>query len=192
MRSILIAAALLMLAACDTTPAIPPSPDLGFNGAPFALNVANVQVIDDYLSPRRAPNVEYLSDFPPTLAVHRWATARLVAAGHKGRLEVDIKNASIVRTYLPKANTGLSALVTKEQTERYDGTLTVTLKIYDDTHILPVAHVDATVEQSSTIREDASLSDREQLYRDISVRLINALDAQMNRNIRQYFSHYLL
>jgi len=127
MRALIIAVTLLLLAACDHEPPAPPQ-QLTFTGSQLRLNVARVDVVDDYKAPLHAPNIEHLVDIPPAQAVRQWAGARLAAAGSTGSLEVDIKDAGIVKKDLPKQKSGVEGWFTKEQTEEYDGTLAVDLK----------------------------------------------------------------
>jgi len=191
MRLFIIMTACALLAACQHDIPEPP-PAITFAAAPYALNVGSINVIEDYVSPRHAPNAEQLFDMPPDKAMKDWATSRLVAAGKAGTLEVDIINASVIRKNIPKQKTGLEGLLTKEQTEEYDGTLEVTLKIYDDVAILPVAHAHVSAHQTLTLREDATLLERKALYRQLTANLMQAIDSELNKNIRQYFSHYLM
>jgi hypothetical protein len=185
-------ALLLLFTACEH--AVPPKPPeaLDFSGAPYRLNVGTIEVVKDYISPHGPANVEYLADVPPAKAIKQWVVARMVAAGRTGSLEVDIKDASIVKKDLPKKKHGLEGWFTKEQTEEYDGTLDVEMKIYSGHKALPVAHIEVSAFQSHTLREDATLVDRQALYHQMNVELMGQLNAELDKNIRQYFVHYLV
>jgi len=189
MRPLFIAA-LLLLAACQSTPLVPQA-DIPYAGTPYALNVASITVVEDYVSPKRLPNVEQLADVRPDDAMREWVKNRLVAAGKQYTLEVDIVDASVIRKDLLKQKTGIEGWFTKEQTEQYDGNLQVTLKIYGN-RILPVAHAEASAHQTLTLREDATLADRKALYHEMTANLIRAISLELDKNIRQYFSRYLL
>jgi hypothetical protein len=191
MRNIILAAVLLLLAACEHK--LPPKPaELNFAGPPYTLNVSSIRMAEDYVPRKLPPHVEYLFDVPPAEAIQQWVKARLVATGQKGYLEVDIRDASVIRKDLPKKETGLAGLFTKEQTEEYDGKLDMTLKIYNGHKLLPVANVHVTAQRTQTLREDATAEDRKALYRQMTADLMNDLTAELDKNIRQYFANYLM
>jgi hypothetical protein len=192
MRFLYSALVVLALAACSETPPPAPLEPLQFNSPTYTLNVATITVAQDYHSPRRPPNVEYLSDITPTQAVKQWAATRLVAAGHQNSFEVDIKDAAIVKTELPKQKTGIVGMFTTEQTEQYDGTLTVELRIYSPQSVLAVAHAEVTVQQRLTLPENTTPIDRQRLYHQMTLDLMKALEAEIDANIRQHLSSYLM
>ena len=45
------------------------------------LDVARVEIADEYHEPLRPPNVDHLFPTPPERAMRRWATDRLAASG---------------------------------------------------------------------------------------------------------------
>jgi phosphotransferase system IIB component len=188
---VLLVLSILLLSACEHP--LPKAPgELTFSGTPYRFNVARVDIVEDYAPPRRAPNVEHLSGLPPAEAVKRWAASQIVAAGDVNRLEVDIKDASIVKKDLPKQKRGIEGWFTKEQTEQYDATLDVDIKLYSSHRILPVAHAQAVVHQTQTLREDATLVDRKNLYSELSIQVMHALEVEMDKNIHLYFANYLM
>ncbi len=191
MRFTWVACALVLLVSCQHA-VLEPLPALQFTGAPYRLNIAHIKVVEEYKSPRRLPNVEHLADVTPAAAVGQWAQVRLLPAGNAGRLEVVIQDASVVKKELPKQKKGLAGAFTKEQTEEYQGVLAVQLKLYNERRILPVAHVEVTAHLSHTLREDATLLDRERLYHQMTVELMQEVERQLDNNIRRYFSGYLL
>ncbi len=192
MRKILLLVSALLLAACQSTPVQPPVEPIKFISAPYALKVATINITEDFTTTHHTPHVEYQFETPPDQAMKDWATSRLVAAGQQNRLEVDIIDASVIRTNIPKQKTGIEGFFTKEQTEEYEGTLEVTLKIYDNRKILPVANAHVTAHQTLTLREDANLLDRKALYQQMTFNLMQQIDTELDKNIRQYFANYLL
>ncbi len=192
MRILSAALIVLLLAACQDPAPLPPKEPLEFTGPGYTLNVASISVVQDYKSPKTLPNVEHLSDITPAQAVKRWAGVRLTAAGHENTLEVDIKDASIVKTELPKQKTGIEGMLTNEQTEKYDGTVSVAIKIYNPQRILPIAHLDVTVQRSLTLPENAAPIDRERAYHRLTIDLVRALEPELDTNIHRYLGGYLL
>jgi len=180
-----------LVSACEQT-YVPQKPQINFGGTPYVLNVATINIVEDYRSSKELPNVEKLADITPAEAVRQWAAARLVAGGKTGYAEVVIDDAHIIRKELPKQKTGIEGYFTSEQTEEYDGALEVEIKIYDERHTLPVASIHVTSGSSRTIGENATLVDRSNTYHDISVELIKLLETELDKNIRQHFTNYIL
>jgi hypothetical protein len=191
MRIIVAALALSLLACCTEQPSMPLTP-LDVGGPAFRLNVATINITHDYIPPRRAPNVDHLADITPTDAVKKWVGERLQPAGHINSLEVDIKDASIVRKDLPRQTTGIVGAFTTEQTEEYDGTLEVEIKLYSPQSLLAVAHLDVAAHQTLTLPDNATPIDREHVYHQMTVDLMNALKPQLDDNIRRYFGNYIM
>lgn len=177
--------------ACEQT-YVPQKPQVSFSGEPYILNVASMNVIDEYKTSKTLPHVEGLSDIPPSEAIHQWAAARMIAKGQSGYAEIVIKDARITRKTMPKQKTGLEGYFTTEQTEEYSGRLEVEIKIYDGASSLPVAHLSTYSQSSLTLAENATLVDHSNAYHQISVDLIKALEPQLDRNIRGHFGKYLL
>lgn len=182
---------LLLLTACSTS--MPSqTPPLTFEGPDYRFNVAEIKVVDDYRPTRQPPHVEHLFELSPAGAIHQWAGEKLSAGGTSGSLAVVITEASVLRKDLPKTKHGITGMLTKEQTEQYDGTLSVEMKLYVPDRALPIAQTRASVRQSHTLREDAGVFHREALYKQMTTDLMQMLQQELDRNIRQYFSNYML
>jgi hypothetical protein len=192
MRIIIAALATLILAACHETPPPAPLEPLALDAPTYTFNVASISTAQDYKSPKIPPNVEHLSDLTPAQAVKQWSGMRLIAAGHGNSLEVDIKDASIVKKDIPKQKTGIVGMFTAEQTEEYDGSLDVEIKIYSPQSVLSVAHAEIHVQRSQTLPENATILDRQRLYHQITLDLMKAFEAEADASIRQYLSRYLM
>src|SRR5262249_58128982 len=120
------------LAACVPPATNPSSPDIRFTDQPkLRLDVATIEVVDDYHPTFQAPNVAHLFPVPPQRAAENWAHDRLEATGTTRRARVRILDASVKETELPRSQ-GLSATFTKEQSERYDGVIEIAIDILDE------------------------------------------------------------
>jgi len=85
-RSFTAAAALgvvlLAIAACVPPATKPSFPDIRFTDQPkLRLDVAAIEVVDDYHPTFQAPNVDHLFPVPPQRAAENWAHDRLEATG---------------------------------------------------------------------------------------------------------------
>lgn len=191
MRVVAFLVSLILLTACEHT--MPePRAELNFTGSPYRFNVERVDIDEDYVAARRLPHVDHLADISPSQAVRQWVGQMIAAEGKAGRLEINIKDASVVKKSLPKQKQGIEGWLTKEQTEEYDGTLEVEVKLYSPRKILPVARAEAVAHVSHTLREDATLLDRKNMYHQMTVELMQSLQMEMDKNLRLYFANYLM
>lgn len=179
----------LLLTACASQPVSAPNLNAYNTGAPIALAVGKVTVIEEYRSPLTAPNVEHLFKPTPAQAVRRWAYDRVLTTGGSAILEVIVKDARVVSASLPRTD-GLKGVFTRDQSERFDGHIAVELRIYDG-GAMSQASVTAEVNQSRTLAENASVASREALFAVLQNDLMTALDRELEKNIRQYFGNYL-
>jgi hypothetical protein len=188
-----IGAVVLGLGACETPPPMKTYPPISFkNEAPIRLNVDEITVVQDYTPPGVAPNVDQLFPVSPVETALRWGKERLVAAGTGtgNRAEYIVHDASVTETAL-KRETGLTALMTKEQAERYDARIAVELRIYNSLDEV-VGKADAEAVRTRSIAEDATINDREQLWYDMTKDLMTELDRQLDKTIKSVLSPYVL
>ena len=196
-RAGLAAAALLglvltsMLAACETPPPKPRLHGLTFAHLPvLSLDVARVEVVSDYAPPMMAPNVEHLFPTPPETGLRRWAADRLKAGGKKGSARFVIHIAAVTEAALPVTK-GLKGAFKKEQSERYEAMVEASLEILDARGFRK-GFASARVTRSRTVREDATLNQREAVWFAMTEALLNDFDKEIERNIRQYLLGFLL
>lgn len=187
----LAALALFFLAACQEAPLSYTLSPVSFRNEPaIRLNVARINVIEEYRSPSAAPNVEHQMSMSPAQGVKIWANERLQAVGSTGQLDVIITDASLKEIDLP-VKKGVRGFFTDDQSERYDASLKVTLRVYDGASTMSRADGDVYVTRSRTINEKASLADREKLWHDMTTDMLKSFDREAEGRIRQYFNNYL-
>ncbi len=90
-----------------------------------------------------------------------------------------------------KVDKSFTGAFTKQQTRRYDAAVEVSLEILDDKGFRK-AFANARVMRSRTLREDATINDRERMWFDLTEALMRDFNAELEKNIRQYLSGYLL
>ena len=131
-RKAAASAALLLLAACTVAAPSQQFPDLTYSHLePIRLDVARVDIVDEYRPPLTAPNVDHRAPVPPAQAARNWASDRLIVSGGGARRAVfTIQEAPIIETELDRT-TGLRGAFTKDQSERYDATVAVRLEIFN-------------------------------------------------------------
>ena len=191
LRSILAgAAALVLLASCQSGPPRPTFPELSYaHLAPIQINVATVDVVREYVSPGVKPNVEQLFPLLPAAVVERWARDRLRPVGTEGVARVVIKQASVVEMPLPRTQ-GVRGALTTDQSERYDGVLEVTIEASRRSDGRR-AMVSSRAMRSRTVPEDITLNDREKVWFELTEALMNDLNASLERQIYDNFGPFV-
>jgi hypothetical protein len=178
------------LGACETTVTRAVIPELSFKHLPvLSFAVARIEIIETYRSPLRPPNVEHLFPTPIAAALKRWSDDRLEAAGGANILRLTIEDASAIVEEL-ETNKDIEALFTTEQAERVDARLQVKIEIIGpDGAVLAYTNTEAS--RSRTTPENVSLNERDQIYHDLTVVLMNDFNTSQEQGIRRYLEAYL-
>ncbi|WP_373086048.1 hypothetical protein [Sneathiella sp.] len=192
-RHIAAVLALLMtavLAGCVSAPPTPVYPEITFQHlAPLHLNVGEIKIVDDFTPPLKSPHVEHELPVSIDQSVRNWVRDRLRTTGNSGAVAtVTIKDASAVEKEL-KTESGLKALVTKDQTELYEFHVLVELKITEISGASGFVTAEAT--RSKSVVEGITLNQREKVYFVQVEALMQAFDKEMEKNIRTFLGSYL-
>lgn len=182
--------AVLVLGGCPSTPPAPRYPELtyGHYGV-IGLDVATVEFVPLYVSPRTQPHVEHMSPVTPMAAIERWSNDRLRAMGRDGFARVVVSNASIVETPL-KVASGVRGWFTTDQEARYDAVMEVEIQVRDAAGIQR-AYTRARAERSRTVQEGASILSRERVLFEMVEAVTAEINAELDRGIRQHLFRYL-
>jgi len=181
----------LWLAACVPPPQMAVSwPDITFtNLPPIEFDVAEVVIRTPYREPIDPPHVGEQFPVPPSRAARNWAEDRLRAVGQRGTLTVTIQESSAVEEQL-KSSGGLTGMLTKEQTEKYTVVVAVEVEAFDP--IGPrTGTASARTRKSITVREDATVDEREQIWYDLTKDAMAEFDTAMERQIRNVLNSFL-
>lgn len=180
----------LAVAACATTPPPTKFPDLTYAHLPsINMAVSAVQVDSRYRSPMAPPHVEHLLPTSPSKALTQWAQDRLKGVGGNEVVRFVILDASVTETPLPR-DTSFKGHFTKEQSERYDASIEAVVEIVDRNGVVR-ANASARVKRSTTVREDASLNERDKVKFGLVEALMLDFNAEIEKNIRQYLVNWL-
>ncbi len=150
--------------------------------ATIDLDVAAIDVVDQYRPPMAKPNVEHLAPNPPGQAVRRWAAERLRAVGRGGSAQVVIMDASIVESQLAREQ-GITAFFTTQQGQRYDGRVEVKIVCQSPTSGL-TGYAQAMASRSSTVPEDISLAGREETWDKLVRGMMEDLDNRLSHAVQ--------
>ena len=180
--AVLAIAATLALGACTSAPPRPQARQISFaNLAPISFDVARIEVVQQYQPPQVAPNVDHLTPVPPSDAIRRWANERVRAMGASGTMRVIIKDASITETHLTPT-TGVRGAFTTDQSERYDGRLSVDLVVEVPSRRFQ-GYTGATVARTISVPENVSLQGREDAWHSLVERMMADLNAKLEEGI---------
>ncbi len=156
---------------------------------PLILNAGSVAFENRYEAPFGEPNVEHLFGITPRAAVDRWSAERLVANGGPNKATIIVEEASVVEVKL-NIDDGFTGWFKTEQSERYDASLKVTLRVAEPNGA--AMSVASTIRRSITVPEGISLTEREAVWADLTKKLVNDLNAQMEVGLRQHMPQYLM
>lgn len=178
----------VLLAACSTS-GPPPGKEMSFTRyQPIHVDVENIQIIEEYKSPMRDPNVEHLLPVSPAEAMRIWVKDRIRAVGGTKTLEVIIKDASVVSTQLPGAGVDV---FTNSRDRRYDARLAVEMRIYGGRAMSNVS-IQVHANRYLAISEKASLAEREAIFRKMIADLMESINGQLEKNMFAYFKDYIV
>lgn len=179
----------ILLTGCETPP--PPRPiypDITFaHRPPIRLDVARIEVMNEYVPPLKAPNVEHA--FPVSIAAgaERWARDRLQAVGSDGVARLVIKDASATETDL-RRTPGVRGIFTTDQAERYDARVEVMIEVRAGNR---TGFASAAAQRSRSVPENATLNDRDRVQFELTDALLKDLDRELERNIYQFLPMFL-
>ncbi|UCH73061.1 MAG: hypothetical protein JSU82_11910 [Rhodospirillales bacterium] len=182
----------LWLASCATSPQETASwPDITFTSSPaLEFDVAEIKIATPYREPIEPPHVGEQFPVSPSRAARNWAEDRLRAVGRRGSVIVTIEQSSAVEEPLEQKG-GLTGLVTKQQSERY--TVVIAMKIEALDPVGPrVASATTRTKKSVTVREDATLDEREQTWYQLTQDTMAAFDSAMEGQIRKTLAGFLV
>ncbi len=190
-RYLLLIVTALGVASCKNAPQPQPLPKIAFTRyVPFKLDVAYIDVIEEYKSSGKAPYVEQFFPTSPAQAMRTWVEDRIRTVGRDKFLQVVIKDASVKEVSLPRTQ-GIRGVFTRDQSQRYDARLEVEMRIYGDRSALSEASLHIAASRSATIGEDASPSARQKLFNRMTGELMEMVNAELEKNILSYFSNYI-
>jgi hypothetical protein len=191
MKRLIVALLTLTLAACQEAPAPQSYPPLNFSSqSKIKLAVAEIRVIENFKSSSSAPNVEQNFPVSPANAVKQWVEGRMQAVGSSGVLEITINDASVVEHPLPRTR-GIEGFFTNDQSERYDASINVALRLYDGERAISVVEGDIRVTMSRSIAEDTPIAKREQIFYGMTQEIMALFNRETEARLNQYFRPYL-
>lgn len=190
-RLLLAGLVTLALAACESPVTVQRFPDITFTHVPpLGLNVSKVDIGSNVKPTMEAPYVGHLFPVPPEKAMRRWAEDRLAAKGVSGTARFTVVEAFVTETPLDVKG-GLTGAFTKQQAVRYEATVAGMLEIVDDNGFRQ-AFASSRVSRTHTVREDATLNERDRVRFELIENLMKDFDNEMTRDIRSHVGGHLI
>jgi hypothetical protein len=191
MRYMILSGFMLFLAGCMVAPTLQTIAPIRFHDqAPIAFNVAEIRVTQSYKTDFARSDVSPSFPTPPIDAIHHWVDDRLKATGDKGLLEITIEDASVKEHKLTKTK-GLKGLFTDDQSERYDGSIKVLFRLYDEKRAASAAQAHVSITRSRSINEDATVETRMQFYNQLTRDMMQAFSKQSELQFETHFTSFM-
>jgi hypothetical protein len=183
----------LALSGCMSPPRSPPPTfqRISFQSRPaFVLDVARIDLDERNAPPLTPPQVGHRFPVSPVQAIRDWTADRLTANGRgSGTMRVIVLAADAVQSSLPRTG-GIRGAFTRDQSEAYTVTIALLLEIRDPATGRS-ASAEARAVRSATVAEDVTDNDRQVTWYKLTEGTISALDAELDRQIRQNFAPFL-
>lgn len=188
LKRVLVLLGSICLAGCQSAPPPPVYPELSFSGAGvIRFNVAAIEVISSYISPGKSPNVEHEFPYSPEELMWQWAEDRLRAVSARGGARMTIRDAAIRRRDL-KTGSGLRALFTRHQSERYTADLEAVIVVYDGSRSGSVV---IKVSRDRTFPEGLTADERDQARYDFLNQTMEDFNTEAERGITRELGGFL-
>ena len=100
-----------------------------------------------------------------------------------------ILKGSVVEVPLARTE-GVKGVFTIDQSEKYDGTLSVRVEIIGPGGKI-LAHIASQATRSRSVPEDITLADREKTWFRMTEAMMNDLNLSLERQIKQHFKTWL-
>ena len=189
-----LAAAALLAAAvvagsCDAPPQRYESTPPSFAALPpLVFDLDRIEVVERPAAPH-PDDVDHLLPTSPATAIGIWVNDRLRARGSAGTLRVTVEEASARLTML-ETDIEFEDIFTKEQAERLDVRLSVTMEAIDHNGEVN-GSATAQASRSRTLPEGITLTERDRVYDRVVGALLHDYNASQEKAIRQYLALYL-
>lgn len=185
---IALACLLPLAVACTTAPPAGGLPVLTFEQVKkVPLNVGKIEIVDNYMSPMKAPYAEHLFRQTPEDAAKLLFSRQLQAAGSENNLRIIIEKAEVIAEDLPK-EPGVVDLISPDNSRLYKGKLVVRFEAFrPDAPDIIIGHADLTVTRNKTVPGHFSLAERDQAFFDMVEAMMNDLSQGLQTTVADTF-----
>ena len=150
------------------------------------LNVAEMQVIPAYASPRRKPHADHRMTASPQKVAVDWARANIRAVGRQDRARVIVLDASVVEVPVK----GKSGFLRRGPDRRYDAKLTIAVEIRSDAGDL-IGNARVTATRSQEVLKGVRGDRLQLIWRDLSERLVRDASNELKRQMQARLGRFM-
>lgn len=197
-KSCLTALAVVMFAVMPLTgctgspPASAQKPKLTYDYmTPLQLDVVEVQVIESYRPPFRAPNVDHLFPNQPRKALKEMFRNRLAPAGSTNTMRVFIEEASVVEEPVDEIVSGVQGIFTRETDLRYRATVRINIEILSPDGIR-IGGIPLRGERTHEALEGLTVNQREKLWLSMTEKLVQDINRAMTETLKTQMPGFLV
>lgn len=178
----------LFLSGCVEGPPDTRPPGMTFaNLKPVELDVASIEVKNNYTPPMQDPNVEHTFTTPPYVATESLVKKQLAAAGTENVLRVIIDDASVVREELPVTK-GYMDVFLKEPSERLKAKVLLRFELYSPAAPdIILGRAEVLARREKMLMEEISLADRDRAYFSMTEDLMDDLNDGLRSTVANTF-----
>lgn len=183
----------LFLSGCtETLPIVSRPPDMTFaNFRPIELNVARIDVQNNYSPLMADPNVGHLFPIPPYVAVEKLIRRQLVPAGDENILRVRIDEASVVREYLTAPNP-IEDLFVRRPSEKLKAKILLRFELFSpQAPDIVIGHAEVIVRRTKTLLEGTPIAERDQAYFALTEDLMDSVNDGLKTIVKNTFGKKL-
>ena len=194
MPRVLRAAALtLLLAGAIQSAAVAQSapPSLQFsNKSVLNVDATSLDLKIENVPPREYPHVNYRSEVRFEDGAREWAASRFVLTGNSvNALRLTVRNGDIVEKLLP-VKKGFRGLFTKDQVAEYEATLEIEVAIVDPSGKV-LSSASGKSMNTRTVPEGTTEAEKQQVWTGMIVAGFDALDAELQPQVRQAMAQFI-
>lgn len=171
-----------MAAACASPPEPVVVAPLEFGGAPITLDVARIEIQDEYEPRFGPPNVEHLFPTTPKNGMKKLIKSRLKAGGSGGVARAIIKRAEVKESYAG----GDEGLFGDGGMNRYDGVLELEVSVYREGGLMSDARINVKASRSRTLKKRASVDEQQAFFQKMNQDMLSDLGKELEAKAVQY------
>lgn len=154
---------------------------------PIDLNVGRVEVAQVAKPNMQSPHVEGMAPISLANSAASWSN-RIKAKGGAGTLQFFVEEAEITEELLA-VDTSIKAMVTDEQRARFNLRLVVRMQA-ENPNNQTTASSRSVISRMATLKESASLNDRNKLLYDLIQQALNDMNLSLEGDVNRYFGQF--
>jgi len=181
--------AAFFLGSCAMAPPVPYPPELRFDAvAPVQLDAVEISILNKYVPPAKAPNVEHLFKTPPARAAEALIKKQLVPlSGSPHVLRVTIEDASVIREDLPLKR-GVEGLLTQEAEARLSGRVLIRFELADaSAPDIATGEAKVLATRTRTLLEGMTIAERDRAYYELTQELMKNVSDGLSTVVKSSF-----